>query len=51
MVVCCLYPLLGRKGVIEMKDMEQYREHIEHTFNGFCKTVCFPILRLTLMAK
>ena len=24
-----------------MKDMEQYREHIEHTFNGFCKTVLY----------
>lgn len=41
MDVCCLYPLLGRKGVIEMKDMEQHREHIEHTFNGFCKTVLY----------
>lgn len=26
----------------EMKDMEQHREHIEHTFNGFCKTVLYP---------
>ena len=24
-----------------MKDMEQHREHIEHTFNGFCKTVLY----------
>ena len=41
MDVCCLYPLLRRKGMIELKDMEQHREHIEHTFNGFCKTVLY----------
>lgn len=41
MGVCCLYPRLGRKGVIEMTDIEQHREHIEYTFNGFCKTVLY----------
>ena len=34
-------PVWEEKGVIELKDMEQHREHIEHTFNGFCKTVLY----------
>ena len=30
--------LPGGKGVIWMTEMEKYREHIEYTFHGFCKT-------------
>jgi DNA-directed RNA polymerase specialized sigma24 family protein len=31
----------GRKGVRKMMNSEQYREHIERTFNGFCKIVLY----------
>lgn len=34
-------PLLGRKGVRKMMKTEQYREHIERTFNAFCKIVLY----------
>ena len=34
-----LNPCLGRKGVRKMMNNEQYREHIERTFNAFCKIV------------
>ena len=33
--------LLGRKGVRKMMNTEQYREHIERTFNAFCKIVLY----------
>ena len=31
----------GRKGVRKMMNSEQYREHIERTFNAFCKIVLY----------
>ena len=34
-------PCLGRKGVRKMMNSEQYREHIERTFNAFCKIVLY----------
>ena len=34
-------PCLGRKGVRKMMNTEQYREHIERTFNAFCKIVLY----------
>lgn len=36
-----LPPVLGRKGVRKMMNNEQYREHIERTFNAFCKIVLY----------
>ena len=41
MGVVCFAPVREEKGVIELRDTEQHREHIEHTFNGFCKTVLY----------
>ena len=35
------FPLLGQKGVRKMMNTEQYREHIERTFNAFCKIVLY----------
>ena len=35
------FPCLGRKGVNKMMNTEQYREHIERTFNAFCKIVLY----------
>lgn len=32
---------LERKGVRKMMNSEQYREHIERTFNAFCKIVLY----------
>ena len=34
-------PTWGRKGVRKMMNTEQYREHIERTFNAFCKIVLY----------
>ena len=34
-------PTWGRKGVRKMTNTEQYREHIERTFNAFCKIVLY----------
>ena len=34
-------PHFGRKGVRKMMNTEQYREHIERTFNAFCKIVLY----------
>ena len=34
-------PLLGKKGGEKMMNSEQYREHIERTFNAFCKIVLY----------
>ena len=34
-------PLFGKKGGEKMMNSEQYREHIEHTFNAFCKIVLY----------
>lgn len=31
----------GRKGVRKMMNSEQYQEHIERTFNAFCKIVLY----------
>ena len=41
MGVCRFAPCLGRKGVRKMMNNEQYREHIERTFNAFCKIVLY----------
>ena len=41
MGVCCFAPYWGRKGVRKMMNTEQYREHIERTFNAFCKIVLY----------
>lgn len=41
MGVCCHHPHFGRKGVRKMMNTEQYREHIERTFNAFCKIVLY----------
>ena len=41
MGVCCHHPHFGRKGVRKMMNSEQYREHIERTFNAFCKIVLY----------
>ena len=41
MGVGCYHPHFGRKGVRKMMNSEQYREHIEHTFNAFCKIVLY----------
>ena len=34
-------PHLGQKGGEKMMNTEQYREHIEYTFNAFCKIVLY----------
>ena len=34
-------PCLGQKGGEKMMNSEQYLEHIEHTFNAFCKIVLY----------
>ena len=36
-----LSPSLWQKGGEKMMNSEQYREHIEHTFNAFCKIVLY----------
>lgn len=41
MGVCCYHPYLGQKGGEKMMNSEQYREHIERTFNAFCKIVLY----------
>lgn len=41
MGVCCYHPHLGKKGGEKMMNTEQYREHIERTFNAFCKIVLY----------
>ena len=41
MGVCCYHPHLGQNGVKSMRNSEQYREHIERTFNAFCKIVLY----------
>lgn len=39
--VCCFAPCFGKKGGEKMMNSEQYREHIERTFNAFCKIVLY----------
>ena len=36
---CCFTDRLGRKRVKSVRNKEPYREHIESTFNAFCKIV------------
>lgn len=39
--VCCNSPHWEERGCASMSYSEQFREHIEYTFNGFCKTVLY----------
>ena len=43
-----VFPLLGQKGVRKMMNTEQYREHIERTFNAFLQDCPLPLRRWAL---